>query len=221
MANDSESDVSWVEWFCSRHGNEFFCEVDESFISDKFNLTGLQEIVPHFNAAFDTIQDFEVDADGLDERQIGHAAEVLYGLIHARFIMTNRGIDLMAEKLANHDFGSCPRFLCEAQDVLPCGVSDIPGEGIVKLFCPSCNELYTPRSSRYAKLDGAYFGASFPHMFYAVRPELRPPQNIVRYMPRIYGFKLHPTAYKEMASRRDETDKKVRQLSLKKLIPPS
>ena len=38
----SDEDVaSWISWFCSLKGNEFFCEVDEDFISDDFNLSGL------------------------------------------------------------------------------------------------------------------------------------------------------------------------------------
>jgi Casein kinase II regulatory subunit len=32
-ASGSEDDVaSWISWFCSLKGNEFFCEVDEDFI---------------------------------------------------------------------------------------------------------------------------------------------------------------------------------------------
>ena len=47
-ASGSEEDVaSWISWFCSLKGNEFFCEVEENFIQDDFNLSGLSSQVQY------------------------------------------------------------------------------------------------------------------------------------------------------------------------------
>ena len=54
---DDESDYSkyWIDWFLSTRGNEYFCEVDEEYIVDKFNLTGLNTEVSHYQKALDLI----------------------------------------------------------------------------------------------------------------------------------------------------------------------
>jgi len=43
-------------------------------------------------------------------------------------------------------------------------------------------------------LDGAYFGASFPHILFQVSPSLLPQKSQEKYIPRIFGFKIHPSA---------------------------
>ena len=43
--SEEEEVSSWISWFCSLKGNEFFCEVDEDYIQDDFNLSGLPNLV--------------------------------------------------------------------------------------------------------------------------------------------------------------------------------
>jgi casein kinase II subunit beta len=107
-----------------------------------------------------------------DYSMIETSAELLYGLIHQRFITSRQGIQVMYEKyLANH-FGFCPRVNCNSARVLPCGYSDTPGTETVKLFCPSCCDIYVPPNSRFQTVDGAYFGTTFPTLFLMTFPEL-------------------------------------------------
>lgn len=193
----SDEDMTWIQWFTSLKGNEFFCEVDEDYIQDDFNLTGLSSIVPYYDYALDMILDLESSLDALtDEQQemIESAGEMLYGLIHARYIITNRGLHAMVQKYHAGDFGRCPRVFCQGQPVLPVGQADLPRVNTVKIFCPKCEDIYYPKSSRHGNIDGAYFGTTFPHLLLQMYPEQIPNRPTVTYTPRIFGFKIHKSS---------------------------
>ncbi|KAL2043335.1 hypothetical protein N7G274_003641 [Stereocaulon virgatum] len=102
---------------------------------------------------------------------IESSAELLYGLIHQRYITSRPGIQQMADKYELQHFGSCPRVFCNQARVLPVGTNDIPGQETVKLFCPSCLDVYTPPNSRFQSVDGAFFGTTFGCLFFMTFPE--------------------------------------------------
>ncbi|KAJ1556674.1 casein kinase 2 regulatory subunit, partial [Cladochytrium tenue] len=276
-SESGESTIYWVDWFLSQRGNEFFCEVDEEYIQDRFNMTGLNTEVPHYNEAYELLTE-PIDAAAFDSfaaaaatsgsaaaaaasiaaataaaprsdpmaspspppmppppptqaaagsgaaaateaALAAHRAEVevaarhLYGLIHARYVITSRGQHKMFEKVRHAEFGRCPRVLCHNQPVLPVGLSDVSGVRNVMLYCPRCEDVYSPPSRRHAAVDGAYFGSTFPHLLIQVYPQLAPARSSDRYVPKIFGFRVHTVA--EEMRRQDE----IRDAQLRRLAP--
>lgn len=84
--------------------------------------------------------------------------------------------------------------MCEHHPLLPMGLADNPSIKAVKLYCAKCEDLYNPKSSRHAAIDGAYFGTSFHNILFQVYPALIPEKSARKYEPRIYGFKVHAAA---------------------------
>ena len=185
--------------FCNHkthRGNEFYVEVPEEFIQDDFNLYGLSETVPNYDYALDMILDNECE-DELDEGQqelVERNADTLYGLIHARFIVTSLGLQMMLEKARQGEFGTCPRVNCFGQPLLPVGLSDIPMQHTLKMYCPSCQELYFPKLSRHSSIDGAFFGTTFAHLLVLQYPDIIQQRQAPPYVPKIFGFCIHPRA---------------------------
>lgn len=194
----------------------------------------------------DFLTDEELEDNPNQSDLIEQAAEMLYGLIHARYILTNRGIaqmvrcylrtatyiltrsvTLISKFVALHSWKSINKgilviapesivrisqcFLSVSLTFLylhktcctvdlssvalmthstitdllsDVGLSDIPGEAMVKLYCPKCMDVYTPKSSRHHHTDGAYFGTGFPHMLFMVHPEYRPKRPANQFVPR-------------------------------------
>jgi casein kinase II subunit beta len=54
--------LTWISWFCSLPGHDYFCEVAEDFIEDDFNLTGLNAMVPFWKEAMEMVLDVEPGA---------------------------------------------------------------------------------------------------------------------------------------------------------------
>lgn len=205
----SGHDEPWIQWFCGLKGHEMFCEVERSYIEDGFNLYGLRACVSNFSDCLDLILD-RIGPDDSDDSHLTQSACTLYGLIHARYIITAHGLDAMYNKYAAKEFGTCPLVQCAGQPVLPLGLKDEMGADTVKIFCPKCQCVYHPppirsRSSHQSAansgggsgaVDGASFGTTFPHLFLMtfnnLVPDPLPPDSA--YVPRVFGFRVHQSA---------------------------
>jgi casein kinase II subunit beta len=114
---------------------------------------------------------------------------------------------LQYEKYRGAEFGRCPRVFCNGQPLLPVGLHDVPLKSSVKVYCPKCEDIYNTNKSKSFSVfkfvltllrlgtDGCYFGTTFPHMFFLEFPELKPSPPEERYVPRVFGFKVHETSY--------------------------
>jgi casein kinase II subunit beta len=76
-----------------------FCEVERSYIEDGFNLYGLRACVSNFSDCLDLILDRIGPDDDSDDSHLTQSACTLYGLIHARYIITAHGLDAMYNKV--------------------------------------------------------------------------------------------------------------------------
>ena len=191
--DDEDSSEGWINWFCELEGHDFFIEVDEDYITDSFNLFGLKAIVPRYDEALEMILSPDTpeseDLKNQNFLDLYQSAMDLYGLIHARFILTPKGLQMMRDKFSKNVFGACPRILCDRQSVLPIGMSEDLSIARVKVYCPKCKEVYIPRM-RFVDVDGAYFGCSFPHIFLQTFSDCIPKDKPEMYVPKIYGFTI-------------------------------
>ncbi|GFE54911.1 casein kinase II regulatory subunit [Babesia ovis] len=194
LSVDSGDSMRWIQWFTSLEGHEFLLEVDESYIQDQFNLCGLKSM-KNYDSAMDMIlgyaptEEVFMDASFLE---LYRCATDLYGMIHARFITSPMGLQMMKEKYQQGVFGHCPRVRCQRQNVLPVGFSDTLHNHRIKKYCPRCQEAYLFKSNEaHADIDGAFIGRSFPHIFLLSFPHLIPEEPPQPYIPRIFGFKVH------------------------------
>ena len=193
-SSSNYSDLTWIQWFCGMEGHEYFAEIDEDYIKDAFNLYGLKSLFPQYQEALDLI----LSASCPDEEEMKQESYLelyqeaadLYGLIHARFIISQAGMEVMREKYVAGGFGTCPRIMCEKQNVLPVGISEELRTSRVKLYCPRCQDIYIPKK-KMSDMDGAYFGTSFPHLFYLNFPDVNMEKPKKSFIPKLYGFRMY------------------------------
>lgn len=195
--------TGWITRFLKRPGNEWLEEVDRDFLTDFTNLLGLDEEISYMSQGLHVIlsEGQYLDSNGNSnarsktEGKYLDAAEMLYGLVHVRFLLTDKGLANVFLKYKEGIYGVCPRHYCEKTAVLPIGMFDKVGQDKVKVYCPSCEDVYHSSLPGNRTPDGAYFGTSLPQMFFMAYPALHPNPTIGHYTPRLHGFRIHGSVY--------------------------
>lgn len=186
---------TWIEDFCRSPGNEFFAEVPESFIRESMNLIdiGRGVEIPYYKEALAVLlgERSLKTSEGQKASILQSSVTLLYGLLHARFLVSPQGLKVVLEKFSKAEYGRCPRVFCQGQGVLPVGETDLPMQSSVKVFCPRCGDLYSP--SDFARVyDGAFWGTTLAHLVLLGWPELKTTPNTNHYVPRVFGFRVLP-----------------------------
>lgn len=123
----ASTSTSWINHLLRKPENAFLCVVDDTFIRDGFNLVGLSDLVMGYELALQTMLDETTVGKSSCTGKAGKskateaAAELLYGLVHARFVLTPSGVEKMFIKYKAGCFGYCPRVNCRRTNVLPIG----------------------------------------------------------------------------------------------------
>ena len=119
---------------------------------------------------------------------------------------------LQFRKYRQGDFGMCPVTSCNDTKMLPVGLFDNANHSSVKLFCPCCKNSFHPsrcldqhhRAS--SSMDGAFFGTTFAHLLMLTFRDSFSNMEGDKYVPKIFGFKIHKSAYGDNSD--DEKDYK-------------
>jgi casein kinase II subunit beta len=183
----------WISWFLSQPFASYFIEIDPSFLSNPFNLYGLRQKVVHFRLALTAIRGRYIpvsDYDPMWPKNLNDYAIILYGLLHARYLLTPDGLARMKAKYDLNGFETCPRTFCRGTRCLPFGFNDEVMRSNLKLFCPNCGDVYRVRRPECGYVDGAFFGQSWVHLFIARYPEVVPEEPPEKYVLRLFGYKI-------------------------------
>jgi len=184
---------SWIDWLIEQPLGQYFVPIDREFLENMFSYYGLRQKVPNFKQALEIIKGPYLRDDIRPKEWPSNIDEYglcLYGLLHARFLLTESGLQKMRQKYCEADFHVCPRTLCRKTKCLPYGPSDDVGQSSLRIFCPKCRDIYAfPEKNPYV-MDGAFFGPSWVHVFVQKFPEIFPQFPTASYTPLIFGFKI-------------------------------
>ena len=97
----SAREKTWVEWFCTDYPQgPLFVQIDQSFLRDSFNFYGLRPYITNFKYAVEMIRSTYSESRKVKDwpPDIEKNAIMLYGLLHARYLLTASALKEMYQK---------------------------------------------------------------------------------------------------------------------------
>jgi casein kinase II subunit beta len=190
----------WVDSFCSEPRRRYFVKIELSYLNDNFNFFGLRgfshESQLTFLSAVDAIRGPSLSSERRPQEltpDVERAAVRLYGLLHARYLLTQNALCQMYDKFTRKEFPRCPRICCGGQVCLPYGPNDEIEVSMLRMFCPECREVYVADDEISHSIDGAYFGPSWIHLFvqrYERKLRVVPHGELKKPNLRLFGFEI-------------------------------
>ena len=199
--NDSYRD--WKNNHLGRY--PWLLNIPEDYIVDKFNVYGLQDDFSFLNICCDIICG-KPNLNCVPQKDIAEIREQLprvYGMIHARFILSPPGLSALKDKYDCVQYGTCPRLNCQNESLLPIGLSSQMNVSKVKVFCPCCREIFVPKTN--IDLDGAYFGPNAAHIFIDEMHISSKRYNFQPFVHTAFGFRLRSELF-EVPKDEEEED---------------
>lgn len=163
MSEIISSDILKPQYY-DQSPTSWICEIDADYLQSQVSYYGLSQYVSYYSHASQIIRGKKFDLSDVNEAKIKKlvaSCKLLYGLLHGRFILTEEGVYQMNIKYKEGLFGKCPRYGCKKHNLLPIGLTNVPGQDTVKVYCPCCHDIYETN----ADYDAAFFGPDFPFMF--------------------------------------------------------
>ena len=183
---------TWLESLYKNPHFNVLVQVPIEYIEEQVKDEKLLKLIPNRDAAIKLLLNNEI-LNRESQAIIEQSALLLYGLIHARFILTEKGKHAIFMKYLKNTYSPCPRSLCHGCECLPYGNSSSPGEMGMRWFCPNCGDIYLPtKVEKNAMIDGAFFGPKYIIQLINEHPDIVPKEQPEVFEPRIFGFKLYP-----------------------------
>jgi len=184
--------VTFVQTLVTKkYASDALLTIPRDFLLDTFNTLDLPSIINGnstdnlYQQALDVLTSEEPVPDNISPR-VQQAAEQLYVLVHKRYALSLRGLDVIHRSLRKRPlFGRCPRVACQGTYLLPF----TPG----LRYCASCATSWRHWESK--SLDA--WGCSLVPFFCLLHGTsvLQPNETVVDDKMRLFGFRLHADAY--------------------------